>query len=67
MVTERLTVTVEEAAKILGIGRNSTYQAVARGDIPAIRVGRRLLIPRVQIERLLSGEKRPSISANTNS
>jgi excisionase family DNA binding protein len=63
MVTERQTVTVGEAAKILGIGRNSAYQAVARGDIPVIRVGKRLLIPRVQIERLLAGEK-STIGAN---
>ena len=44
---ERATYTIEEAAEILGIGRSSAYQAVRAGDIPTIRVGRRLLVPRM--------------------
>lgn len=47
-------VTVEEARYILRIGRNSMYEAVRRGEIPGvIRLGRRLLIPRAALERLL--------------
>jgi len=34
MEINKLTFTVEETAKILGIGRNSAYEAVARGEIP---------------------------------
>jgi excisionase family DNA binding protein len=49
----RQTLTVEEAARTLGCGRNAAYQAVRRGEIPAIRLGRRILIPRVALERLL--------------
>jgi excisionase family DNA binding protein len=41
----RLTLTVEEAAASLGISRASAYEAVRRGDIPAIRIGRRILSP----------------------
>ena len=48
-----LTVTVREAAKLLGIGRNLTYEAVKRGEIPSIRIGERILIPRAGIQRLL--------------
>jgi excisionase family DNA binding protein len=50
---ERMTVTVEEAAQLLGIGRQSAYQAARAGELPTIRLGRRLLVPRAQIERLL--------------
>jgi len=49
-----LTVTVEEAAGILGISRTFAYEAVRRGELPAIRIGRRLVIPRAALARLLS-------------
>ena len=51
---DRQTLTVEEAATLLGIGRNSAYQAIARGELPALRFGRRLLIPRAALDRLLT-------------
>ena len=41
-----LTLTVEEAATYLGISRNSAYEAVRRGEIPNIRIGGRIVIPR---------------------
>lgn len=47
------TISVREAAHILGLGNRSIYNAVSRGEIPSIRVGRRLLIPKKAIERLL--------------
>jgi excisionase family DNA binding protein len=51
---EREVLTVEEVAKRLGLGRNSAYEGVARGEIPSIRVGRRILVPRVAIDRMLA-------------
>ena len=42
----RLTITVEEAAAHLGISRNSVYEAVRRGEIPSVRIGGRIVIPR---------------------
>jgi excisionase family DNA binding protein len=51
---ERQTLTVEEAARLLGIGRNSAYEAVRRGEIPAIRIGKRFVVPRAALERMLS-------------
>jgi excisionase family DNA binding protein len=45
--------TVEEAAAFLGIGRNAAYEAVARGEIPAIRIGRSIRIPRSGLMHLL--------------
>jgi excisionase family DNA binding protein len=53
---ERRTLTVEEAARELGIGRNTAYEAVRRGEIPTIAIGRRLLVPRDALERMLAGE-----------
>lgn len=41
----RLTVTVEEAAKLLGLGRSAAYEAARRGDLPSRRLGRRVVVP----------------------
>jgi excisionase family DNA binding protein len=49
----RLTLTVEEAAQLLGISRAFAYEAVKRGEIPHVRIGRRVLIPRAALERML--------------
>ena len=54
MDEKKLTLTVDETAKCLGIGRNSAYEAVARGEIPFIRVGKRLLVPKAALEILLA-------------
>jgi excisionase family DNA binding protein len=47
--------TVDEAAVLLRVSRNTAYEAVKRGEIPAVKIGRRLLIPRAALERLLEG------------
>lgn len=51
----RLTWTVEEAAVALGVSRAFAYDAVRRGEIPAIKIGRRILVPRSALDRLLQG------------
>ncbi|WP_336488831.1 excisionase family DNA-binding protein [Methylobacterium nigriterrae] len=51
--TERRTITVEEAGRRLGVSRGSAYEAVRRGEIPTIRIGRLLLVPLPAFERLL--------------
>lgn len=53
MTQERLTLSVSQTAKILGIGLNLCYARVRTGEIPVIRIGRRLLVPRKALERLL--------------
>ncbi len=50
---ERATYTIPETARILGVSRSSAYQAVRVGEIPTIKVGRRLLVPKVALERML--------------
>jgi excisionase family DNA binding protein len=50
--------TVEEAGcKILRLSRESAYAAAGKGDLPTIRVGRRLLVPRAALERLLGNTR----------
>lgn len=53
---ERKTLTVPEAGKALGIGRNQAYEAVRKGLIPSLKIGKRLLVPKAALDRLLAGE-----------
>lgn len=48
-----LTLTVEQAAKVLGIGRSTAYELVHTGDIPSLRLGRRIVVPVGQIAMCL--------------
>lgn len=57
--TERLVLTVEETAKILGISRGTAYLLANNGGIPAIRISkRRLVVPRKALEDFLSSADR---------
>jgi excisionase family DNA binding protein len=49
----RLTSTVTEAAKLLGISPTSAYEAARKGELPVRVIGRRMLVPRVALLRLL--------------
>lgn len=51
--SQRRTISIEEAGRQLGLSRNSAYQAAGRGEIPTIKIGRRLLVPVVAFDRLL--------------
>jgi excisionase family DNA binding protein len=53
MQRERLTLTVEEAADVLGISRSLAYELVRRGDIPSLRLGRRIVVPIRGLETLV--------------
>ena len=48
--------TAREAAAILRVGRNQLYQAVARGEIPALRIGRTIRIPTTALLDLLAAQ-----------
>lgn len=52
---ERVTISVDEAAAMLGVSRTSAYEYVRTGHLPAIRMGRRLLVPIRAIDDLLNG------------
>ena len=53
---ERRTYTVEEAGRLLGLSRNTAYARATDGTLKTIRFGRRLLVPKAALDRLLSGE-----------
>jgi len=50
---ERLTLTIDEAALALGISRSSAYECAKRGDIPTVRFGRLIVVPRRAVLELL--------------
>ena len=49
------TLSVEDAGKVLGISRSSAFQAVASGQLPVIRIGKRMLVSRHILEQMLGG------------
>lgn len=52
---EKLTYTIDEAATLLGIGRNTAYECAARGELPVIRMGlKRLLVPKAALDKMLA-------------
>ena len=53
---DRQTYTLAEAARRLGISRTLAYEAANRGELPVCRIGRRMLVPRAALARLLSEE-----------
>lgn len=44
-----------EVGRALGLGRNSTFKAAKSGEIPVLKIGKRLLVPRTAFEKLLNG------------
>lgn len=52
-----------DAAKALGIGRATAYEAAARNEIPVIRIGRRLVVPTAALRRMLHLDDAPSLPA----
>lgn len=53
---EPMTISIPEAGRLLGLGRNAAYEAARRREIPVLRFGRKLRVPRVALERLLAGD-----------
>ena len=57
---EPLVYTVSEVSKLLRLSRGATYEAIRKRQIPSIHIGRRILIPRVALERQLQDSSRGS-------
>jgi excisionase family DNA binding protein len=55
MKMQKLTLSVPEAGRALGIGRTAAYEAARTGQLPTIRIGKRVLVPVVALKRMLSG------------
>jgi excisionase family DNA binding protein len=55
--------TVTQTASLLGISRTHAYELVSRGELAHVRLGRRIVIPRHALERLLDVDaKHPAAS-----
>lgn len=60
MDEKTLTMTVEQAACRLGIGRSLAYELARRGELPGVlRLGNRIVVSKAAIERALAGEAQP--------
>ncbi|APH13225.1 hypothetical protein ASJ33_07710 [Dehalococcoides mccartyi] len=51
---EKLTLSVQEVTKLLGVSKSGVYELVHTGKIPSLRFGRRILIPRMQLDKMIS-------------
>lgn len=63
MNDNRLTMTVEQAAAALGVSRGTAYAAVRAGQLPTVRIGRRVLVPTEGLRSFLreATQKAPGI------
>jgi excisionase family DNA binding protein len=52
--TERLTMSVPEAARALGISRGHAFAMVHSGELPSLRLGKRLLVPVDALRRMVN-------------
>jgi excisionase family DNA binding protein len=59
---DRLLLTVEETATMLGLRRSTAYEAMRRGELPSIRIGRRLFVPVAALDEWLRHASRVSTS-----
>ncbi len=54
---EALTLSVEHAARLIGVSRSTAYRLVRDGELPAVRVGRRVLILKKPLMQMLEAEE----------
>jgi excisionase family DNA binding protein len=59
----QLTISVPEAGRRLGIGRNTAYEAARQGQLPTLRIGKRLVVPIVAFEQMLAVQSKSQIVA----
>jgi excisionase family DNA binding protein len=50
---KRLVYDVPEAGEMLGLTRNASYEAAKRGDIPTIRIGKLIRVPKLAFHQML--------------
>jgi len=50
---DKLTLSIVEAAVVLGVSKYATYAAVKNGELPVLKIGRRLLVPKAQLMVML--------------
>ena len=63
-IPQPLTISVPEAGRRLGIGRNTAYEAARLGQLPVIRIGKRMVVPIAAFEAMLAIQsKQQSVAA----
>jgi len=60
----RLTISVIEAGRRLGVGKNAAYDAARRGEIPILRIGRRMVVPIAAFEAMLAVQSKHQVVAS---
>ena len=60
---DQLTISVPEAGRRLGVGRNTAYEAARQGQIPVIRIGKRMVVPLAAFEAMLAVQSKQQIVA----
>ena len=60
-----LVYSVAEAGKRLGLSRGLMYEAIHTGQIPSVKIGRRILVPCIALDRLLEGNETNSTHRNS--
>ena len=53
MDSQKMALSVREVSELLGLGRTAVYEAVRNGQMPSIKVGSRILVPRAALEAML--------------
>ena len=59
----QVTISVPEAGRRLGIGRNTAYEAARQGQLPTLRIGKRLVVPLVALEQMPAVQSKSQIVA----
>jgi len=62
-IPQPLTISVPEAGRRLGIGRNTAYEAARLGQLPVIRIGKRMVVPVAAFEAMLAIQSKQQIVA----
>lgn len=57
----RQTLSVVEVAEVLGIGRTLAYELARKGELPVLRFGKRQVVPRAALEKLLGMQLGPEV------
>ena len=52
----RATITIEQAASVLGVSRGTAYESARAGELPTLRLGRRVLVPVPKLLALLGAD-----------
>lgn len=52
----RTVISVESAGHVLGISRSTAYQAARTGELPTLRLGRKLVVPTARLLRMLGAD-----------